>query len=183
MTTMTVQTSRTRPYTRADLDDMPDDGRRYEILDGMLLVSACPSLVHQVVLGNLHLLLRQACPPALHVLFAPFSVVLAEDTVLEPDLLVAPRAQFTAKDLPGAPLLAVEVLSPSTRRYDRTLKLDRYREAGLQAYWLVDPLEPAVQVFALTDGVLVEQAHVGAGGRVEVTLPYPLGFAVADLLL
>jgi len=108
-----------RPLTRADLEDTPDDGHRYELIDGVLIVSPGPDLPHQDVVGNLHLLLRAACPPELKVVLAPFDVVLAEDTVLEPDLLVAPRSHFTRRELSGAPLLAVEVLSPSTRRFDR----------------------------------------------------------------
>jgi hypothetical protein len=105
-----------RPLTRADLDDLPeDDGHRYELIDGVLIVSPSPRHAHQVVVGNLHLLLRAACPADLQVILAPFAVALADDTEVQPDLLVAPRSQFTATELPGPPLLAVEVLSPSTR--------------------------------------------------------------------
>ena len=75
----------------------------------------------------------------LHVGLAPFAVGLADDTEVQPDILVAPRAQFTERDLPAPPLLAVEVLSPSTRRVDLLLKRDRYEEAGIASYWIVDP--------------------------------------------
>jgi Uma2 family endonuclease len=182
MTAVTVLTTPARPFTRADLDAMPDDGYRYELLDGMLLVSAAPVPRHQVVSGNLHLLLRAACPAELQVLYAPVDVVLADDTVLEPDLLVAPREQFSAKDLPGAPLLAIEVLSPSTRRVDRLLKRDRYEEAGCPSYWLVDPAEPSVVVLELEEGRYVERGRAGGDEWLEVTLPYAMTIVPADLL-
>lgn len=83
-----------------------------------------------MAVGNLHVLVRATCPAALQVLFAPFAVALAEDTELQPDLPVAPRTQFTERELPGAPLLAVEVLSPSTRRVDLLLKRDRLQQPG-----------------------------------------------------
>ena len=171
-----------RPYSRADLDAMPDDGHRYELLDGVLLVSAGAGTQHQVAAGNLYLLLRTACPPDLRVLFAPFDVALADDTVLEPDLLVAPRAQFTAKDLPGAPLLAVEILSPSTSRVDRLLKRDRLQEAGCTSYWLVDPLEPSVLVLELVEGEYVERGRAVGDESLTVELPYPVAIVAAALV-
>ncbi len=79
---------RGRAFTRADLDAMPDDGRRYELIDGSLVVTPAPLRRHQRAVGNLHLLLRHACPPELEVLLAPFDVVLAVNTVVQPDLLV-----------------------------------------------------------------------------------------------
>lgn len=182
MTAMSLLTKPALPFTRADLDAMPDDGYRYELLDGMLLVSAAPVPRHQVVSGNLYLLLRAACPPDLQVLYAPVDVVLADDTVLEPDLLVAPREQFSEKDLPGAPLLAVEVASPSTRRVDRLLKRDRYEEAACPSFWLVDPVEPSVLVLELEDGRYVERGVARGTERLEVTLPYALTIDPADLL-
>ncbi|MEO6205365.1 MAG: Uma2 family endonuclease [Mycobacteriales bacterium] len=172
-----------RPLTRADLQDLPeDDGHRYELIDGVLLVSPAPRQRHQVAVGNLHLLLRAACPPDLQVLFAPFAVALAQDTELQPDLLVAPRAQFTERELPGAPLLAVEVLSPSTRRVDLLLKRDRLQQAGCPSYWLVDPDEPSVTVLELSDGVYVERLHVAGADTAEVTEPFTVVIHPAALL-
>ncbi len=104
---------RSRPLTRADLDAMPDDGHRYELIDGALIVTPAPGLPHQRAVGELYVLLRSACPPELEVLLAPFDVALADDTVMQPDLLVARRRDLTMRDLPTAPVLAVEVLSPA----------------------------------------------------------------------
>ena len=182
MTAVTILTGPARPFTRADLDAMPDDGYRYELLDGMLLVSAAPVPRHQVVSGNLYLLLRHGCPADLQVVYAPLDVVLADDTVLEPDLLVAPRDQFSAKDLPGAPLLAVEILSPSTGRVDRLLKRDRFQEAGCPSYWLVDPAQPSVIVLELEGGAYAERGRAAGDERLDVALPYPVTIVPSDLL-
>ncbi len=174
MTTMTTLPFG-RPLTRADLEVLPDDdGHRYELIDGVLLVSPAPRHGHQTAVGNLHLLLRQSCPAGLQVILAPFAVALADDTEVQPDLLVAPRAQFTDRELPGAPMLAIEVLSPSTRRVDLLLKRDRFQAAGLPAYWLVDPDEPSVTVLELREGVYVEVAHVTGDQTYDALLPFPV---------
>ncbi len=183
MTAMTLTSSAaTRPLTRADLQDTPDDGRRYELIDGTLIVSPAPRIPHQRVARNLFRLLDSACPPDLEVFFAPTAVALAEDTELQPDLIVAPRTQFTDKELLGAPLLAVEVLSPSTRRVDLLLKRDRLQEAGCPSYWLVDPLAPSVTVLELEDGRYVETARAVGDEPLDVTAPYTVSIIPADLL-
>src|SRR6266511_3986985 len=119
-----------RPLTRADLDRMPDDGHRYELVDGILVVSPSPRRAHQRAVYRLWQLLNEACPPDFEVLGAPFDVVLADDTVMIPDVIVARRIDLTERDLPAAPVLAVEVLSPSTRRFDLMLKRSRFEAAG-----------------------------------------------------
>ena len=98
------------------------------------------------------------------------------------DLLVADRTQFTDKELPGPPLLAVEVLSPSTRRFDLLLKRDRFQSAGVASYWLIDPEGPSVTVLELRDGAYVEVARSVGSEACEVTQPYPLRMVPADLL-
>lgn len=181
MTTVTVLPF-ARPLTRADLANVPDDGHRYELIDGVLLVSPGPELPHQDMVGNLYLSLRAACPAHLKVVLAPFAVAIADDTEIQPDILVSPRSQFTRKELPGAPLLAVEVLSPSTRRIDLLLKRDRLQQAGAQSYWLVDPVGPAVTVLDLREGGYVEVAHVTGEQAYEALLPFPVRLVPTELL-
>ena len=171
-----------RPLTRADLRDLPDDGHRYELIDGMLLVSPAPRIPHQLVVGRLHLLLSTTCPPDLYVLMAPTAVALAEDTEVQPDLLVAPRSQFTETELAGPPLLAVEVLSASTRRVDLLLKRDRYEAAGVPSYWLVDPDELTITVLELQHGGYVEVAVLQGSEPHALVRPFPLSLAGDDLL-
>lgn len=182
MTTMTTLPF-SRPLTRVDLEDLPtDDGHRYELIDGVLIVSPGPQLPHQDVVGNLHLLLRAGCPKDLKVVLAPFAVAISDDTELQPDLLVAARDQFTRKELPGAPLLAIEVLSPSTRRVDQLLKRDRLQQAGCASYWLVDPDEPSLLALELRDGTYVEVARVSGNEVWQAQRPFPLTL-VPNLLL
>jgi Uma2 family endonuclease len=170
------------PFTRADLDLMPDDGHRYELIDGALIVTPAPSNAHQTVVVSLIRLLLDSCPPELKVLVAPFDVVLADDTVLQPDVLVARRSDFTRRDLPAAPLLAVEILSPSTRRIDLTLKRSRYEAAGCLAYWVIDPDDPSLTVWELQDGLYVETGQVTGSEEFVAQTPFPVTVRPATLL-
>jgi Uma2 family endonuclease len=169
------------PMTRADLDALPDDGYRRELIDGVLLVGPSPSYQHQTVSKRLFLLLNAACPHDLDVLYAPFDVALADDTVLIPDLLVARREDITDRDLPVAPMLAVEVLSPSTRRFDLLTKRSRYEAAGTTSYWVVDPTELTLTAWDLTDGEYVEVAHVTGYEEYVATQPFPVTITPARL--
>jgi len=171
------------PLTRDDLDRMPDDGHRYELIDGVLLVTPAPSWRHQTVSAGIYRTLFDACPPDLQVLFAPFDVVLAQDTIVQPDLLVARRGDFTEHDLPGPPLLAVEVLSPSTRRFDLMLKWSRYEAAGCQAYSVVDPDTPSLIVWEMHDGAYAQVAKVTGEQEARLTSPYDVTVVPANLFL
>ncbi|TSD53677.1 Uma2 family endonuclease [Aeromicrobium piscarium] len=173
---------RGRALTREDLDAMPDDGHRYELIDGVLLVSPAPRPVHQRVLRELLFALDRVMPEDHEVLFAPLDVVLAEDTVIQPDLLVAPRAAFTERDLPAAPLLAVEVLSPSTRNIDLLLKKERLQRAGCAHYWVVDPDVPSVTAWTLIDGEYAEVARAAGAERFEVVEPLALSLVPSELI-
>ena len=171
-----------RPLRRDDLQHLPDDGHRYELIDGSLLVSPAPRHAHQRIVGNLFVLLRLACPAELEVVLAPFAVGLSDDTEVQPDIVVAPRSQFTERDLPGPPLLAVEVVSPSTRRVDLLLKRDRYEEAGIASYWIVDPVGLTVTVLELEAGRYVERAAGSGDVPLTLTRPFPVEVVPARLL-
>ena len=173
---------RGRAFTRQDLERMPDDGHRYELIDGTLIVTPAPSPRHQHASARLHLLLAAACPADLELLYAPLDVALDEHTVLQPDLLVARKSDFTTRDLPTAPLLAVEILSPSTRRVDLTLKRSRFEAAGCPSYWVIDPDEPSVIVWQLRGGEYVEVARVAGDDLLDVDLPYPLRLRPSDVV-
>jgi len=173
---------RGRALTRDDLDAIPDDGHRYELIDGTLVVTPAPLTQHQIIVGELFMVLHGACPSDLRVLTAPLDVALDEGTVMQPDLLVARREDFTARDLPVAPLLAVEVLSPSTRRVDLTLKRSRYEAAGCPSYWVVDPDGPALTAWELRDGEYGEVAHVTGEEQFAASAPYEVIISPAQLL-
>ena len=156
-----------RPLTVDDLDRMPYDGHRYELLDGSLLVTPAPAWGHQAVAKNVTLLLDKNCPEELRVVPAPFEWRIRSDTALQPDVLVARFVDLDRspgrKYLISAPLLAVEVLSPSTRRIDRMTKFAAYDEEGVAAYWVIDPDRPSIDVFERTgaDRLLAAGSAVG----------------------
>jgi Uma2 family endonuclease len=180
---MTVTTfPRSRPLTWRDLEGLPDDGHRYELVDGTLIVTPAPSVRHQRVAFRLARLLDDHCAKDALVLMAPFAVLLAEDTELRPDVLVARRADFTARNLPTAPLLAVEVLSPSTRLVDLNLKRARFEAAGCPSYWTVDPEALELTAWELTDGVYGEVAHVAGDQVFRATAPCTVEVVPSQLL-
>jgi len=171
-----------RPLTRDDLERMPDDGHRYELVDGVLVVSPAPRPRHQRAVYRLTRLLDDACPSEFEVLPGPVDVVLASDTVLIPDIVVGRRTDFTDKNLPAAPLLAVEVLSPSTRRFDLILKRSRFEAAGAQAYWVVDPDAPFLIAWELRGESYVEVANVRADEPYRAAVPFAVTVVPRDLV-
>jgi Uma2 family endonuclease len=173
---------RSRPLTRDDMGAMPDDGHRYELIDGTLIVSPAPSTRHQVVAANLFRTLDRRCPDDLIVLFAPLDVVLSDSTVMQPDLLVARRSDLTERDLPTVPVLAIEVLSPSTRHVDLMLKRSRFEAAGCPAYWAVDPDEPSLRAWELRDDAYVEVGRAVGDEVLRASLPYAVEVTPASLV-
>jgi len=176
-----------RPFTVADLQHTPDDGRRYELVDGVLIVSAAPGRLHQRAVGRLYRLLDDLCPPELEVLTAPFGVVFGDNTELQPDVLVARRADLTDRNLPAPPVLAVEVLSPSTRLIDSHVKRERFERAGTPAFWVVDPTarseEARLVAWELAgDGRYRQVADVVGDAEHKAALPYPVTVRPADLV-
>ena len=104
-------------------------------------------------------------------------------TLLQPDLVVFRRGQADRKQVNGAPLLAVEVLSPSTRRFDLHLKRSRYEAAGTGSYWVVDPGEPpSLTAWELRDGRYVEVASVTGPEKFAAELPFPVTVVPDELV-
>lgn len=165
---------RGRPLTADDLATMPDDGHRYELVDGTLVVTPSPSRKHQLVSGRLHRLLDAACPDDLLVLAAPTDVRLDDDTVLQPDLLVVVRDEFDDESRPLRPLLVVEILSPSTHHVDVSLKRARYEAARCPVYWVVDPEALELRAWELARDRYVETGHVVDDVAYVATAPFPV---------
>lgn len=171
-----------RPFTVYDLETMPDDGHRYELLDGALLVTPAPGYKHQKVVLRLGSLLDAACPDELDVLPAPFAVRPSVTVELQPDLLVARDEDLTEAYLPTAPVLAVEVLSPSTKLNDLNSKKAFYERLGVPSYWVIDPLEPRLTVFELdVDGEYARIAKVTGPESFEATKPFPVRVVPSEL--
>jgi Uma2 family endonuclease len=175
-----------RPFTVDDLDTMPDDGRRYELIDGTLVVSAAPGWLHQRAVMNLALLLAQACPPGFEVLPAPFAVQFNERTQLQPDIVVTESRHFSARGLYVPPLLAVEVLSESTQMYDRYTKSQVFARAGTPSFWVVEPLarpaEARLEAWELSSRRKYRRVAAVVGDELYETVnPYPVAVRPADL--
>jgi Uma2 family endonuclease len=148
-------------FTIEDLDKMPDDGHRYELLDGSLIVSPAPGLPHQRVVAALIAVLESACPQEM-VVFPNVNVRFAVASALEPDVVVASPPGISGQRLLRAPLLGVEILSPDSALRDLILKKAAYELFGVPSYWVVDPDldRPALRAFELTEGTYTEVAHV-----------------------
>lgn len=136
-------------YTIEDLDLFPEDGNRYELLDGVLLVTPAPAQSHQVVVNRIQFRLTEALElPGNARVVGPGAVAVPPNTQLQPDILVYPSgfplsAEWAEID---EHWLAVEVLSTSSRIYDRDFKRDAYFALGVQQVWLVDRRNRCVEV-------------------------------------
>jgi len=131
-------------WTREMVLALPDDGNRYELLDGELLVSPSPRSAHQDTVGTLYALVRAYVRAHRigHPQISPADLQLTPEELAQPDLFVVPLVEGRRPknwEEYGIPLLVVEVLSPSTARYDRLVKRRRYQRAGTREYWIVDP--------------------------------------------
>ncbi|MGI8402367.1 MAG: Uma2 family endonuclease [Gemmatimonadaceae bacterium] len=136
-------------YTVDDLEHFPDDGNRYELLDGVLLVTPQAAAVHQIVASRIQgeLVATLQKPGIAHVV-GPGAVVRRPRTQLQPDILVYPArfSPITDWQKISEHWLAVEVLSRSSRVYDREFKRDAYFALGLEQVWLVDWRDRSVEV-------------------------------------
>jgi Uma2 family endonuclease len=137
-------------WTREMFYALPDDGKRHEIIDGVHYVTPSPGAVHQLVLGELHVVLHAYLErnPVGWLFLAPFDVDLDDDTIVEPDLVVEPRSgprPPRAGAVGILPVLAVEVISLSSTSRDRILKRQLYQRAGIPEYWIVDPSSRLVE--------------------------------------
>ena len=153
---MSMPDTLTRIYWTADMARrLPEDGNRYEVVYGELLVTPAPRLWHQELVRRLVVALAkylEAHPLGL-VLTSPADISWGTDVLVQPDVFVVPVEQARTlewsaiRDL----LLVAEVLSPSTPRHDRFTKRRRYQEAGVPLYWIVDGDERQVEVWTPVD--------------------------------
>lgn len=170
------------PLTVDDVYALPDDGHRYELVDGVLLVTPAPSMAHQRALIRLGAVLLAAAGDRFEVLPAPFDWLVSPSTLFQPDIVVSRKGEVGQKRLERAPRLAVEILSPSTSSIDRGTKRLKYEQCGVECYWLVDPLEPSLLVLRLVDGVFVDEARVAGDERYDTTAPFAVSVVPADLV-
>lgn len=178
----TVQTLRPGDFTLADLDALPDDGKQYELVDGMLLVTPSPVPLHQRAVLQLAWALKPGCPDEYDVFVAPLDYRPSDRRSLQPDVMVVRRADVGPTNITKPPVLVVEVLSPSTRSKDLLLKRGLYQDAGVPSYWIVDPATAELNVLELENGVYVDRVTVKGENVFETTTPYAVQVIPAELV-
>jgi Uma2 family endonuclease len=173
--------------TLAEWEALPEDAsRRYELVEGVLLVVPRPTPLHQLIMLRLGGELDRQLPDDLTVL--PDVEVLVEagpiPTVRAPDLVVVPfaRAEQNPPQLTAADIrLAIEIISPGTGRTDRVTKMSEYAEAGIPHYWLVD-LPPRLQLTAYTLGSGRYEQHAIGTNLIDLDQPAPVHLDLKSLL-
>ncbi len=132
----------TKRWTLEELHSLPDDGNKYELINGELLVTPPPTDDHETIISRLSRILdTYVAQHGLGLVYRPRAVVRTRGSEVEPDLMVRqPQGHRKAKweDAP-MPSLVVEVLSPYTRRRDQEQKRDHYMNVGVPEYWIIDP--------------------------------------------
>ena len=167
-------------YTFADVLTW-DEHERAEIIDGEVVMMAPPSRIHQKISVELSRQLANYLEgKKCEVYHAPFAVRLFErdgdtpedvDTMVEPDIsIVCDQGKLDKHGCKGAPDMVVEILSPSTRRHDRLVKLGLYQRAGVREYWIVNPEDKTVQVLLLEDGKLLHHEDYGQEDTAKVNV-------------
>jgi len=175
MTAPDVWSDQGRALTVEDMANMPDDEFRYELDDGVLIVSPAPSNLHQRVVFRLGQVLDAACPPEFEVL-PGVGVNINRFQHRVPDVAVVLADSMDTIFQERPPALVVEVASPRTRLYDRNRKKDVYERFGIPSYWIVDPDpdKPELTVFELHDGRYTQVAQVAGDETFEAALPFPV---------
>ncbi|MGH3026403.1 MAG: Uma2 family endonuclease [Gaiellaceae bacterium] len=171
-------------WTWEDLQAVPDEAYHYfQLIEGQILMSPSPNRRHQTCVVRLVVALERVVPPELELLVAPFDFVPEPMTSLQPDLVILRRGTAEANRTVVAPVLAIEVLSPSTRTFDLTAKRALYERFGVAHYWIVDPDGPTVLALTLdADGRYVESAAVSGTDAFETAEPFAVELAPAELV-
>lgn len=144
-------------FSYEDYKNLPEsETKRYELLEGDLIMVPSPGFAHQRISGNIEFLLRVFIQE--HnlgiLLHSPFDVILSEENVVQPDILFVSKNRLniiTEQNIQGSPDLVIEIFSPSTTGRDRTLKRTLYAKYGVKEYWLVDPETKTIEVLRLAE--------------------------------
>jgi len=167
-----------RITTIEELLALPDDGMRHELLDGVHVVTPSPIKVHQRVVRELYEALRSSIRDneSVEIFWSPADIRLSPTTLVQPDVFIVPKPGTPSDDTwehTSVPLLAVEVISPSTASRDRGVKRRLYLQAGVEEYWIVD-----------IDGRVIERWHSGDARPeiIEQSLEWSLSAGVGGVI-
>ena len=137
-------------WTIEDYYKLPDDGNQYEIIDGALELQASPSTTHQRISHQIENILTDSCENEYIIMDAPVDVILSDQETRQPDILMIHRSRahiIEEHAIVGPPDLVIEILSPSTLKRDRVMKLYSYARFGVPEYWIVDPLHVSIEKY------------------------------------
>jgi len=167
---------------------LPDDGKRYELIEGELVLNPAPASRHQIIhariFGELYVYFK--AHPTGRVFSTPFDVVLSDDIVLEPDVLIVLNEHASiigAENVQGSPDIAVEILSPRTRRRDAIVKRRLYEHYGVNEYWIVDPETELVRIYRRSGTAFAPAIEIDtdAGGAITSPLLPEFSLDVRDV--
>lgn len=152
--------------TYDDYARMPDDGIRYELAAGRLeAMTPAPSPKHQLVLQELEDAIKETCSKEYIIFIAPVDVILSDEEVRQPDLVLLHRTRIsllTNRGIEGPPDLVAEVLSPASIKRDREDKRESYASYGVSEYWIIDMNNAALEQYVLEDGLYtLAEVYVG----------------------
>ncbi len=144
-------------FTYEDYVSLPDNGKRYQVIEGEIYMVPAPAPWHQDIVGKLFVLLRTFVEARGlgKVYFAPCDVILSEEDIVQPDIFFISKERehiITEKNIQGAPDIVIEIMSHFTAKLDKTAKLKLYERSGVKEYWLVDPDRKEVEVLTLKRG-------------------------------
>lgn len=172
-------------WTYSEYARLPDDGNRYEVIDGEVCMTPAPGPHHQRVAARLFFVLQEYVERhGLGEMLWDVDLLFVSGQYLRPDMLFVPReasAAVTDRGMEGTPGLVVEVLSPHSARIDRVLKPKRYRDFGVAEYWVVDPVGRAIEVHrssavepeVFRDVVVWAPAHASEPLQVDTSAIFP----------
>lgn len=158
-------------FTYSDLQDLTDDGNRHEISFGTLIVTPAPNTRHQVLAAAVVAFLHPRKLPTQRVLVEA-DLLIRPDVVKRPDVQVVDEKLVGGQSVVGIPDLVVEILSPATRVLDLTEKRFVYAEAGIPAYWIIDPDTSSLTILELKDKQYEDVAVVDSVGSFDLTIPF-----------
>lgn len=144
-----------QPATYDDYAQLPDDGKRYELADGVLeLMTPAPTPKHQVIVTNIFTLLSNTCQSEYILFVSPIDLILSNMEVRQPDLAMVHRSRLdiiTRRGIEGIPDLVVEVISPHSVKRDKQNKLRTYAAYRIPEYWIVDPAHESLEQYVLSE--------------------------------
>ncbi len=144
-------------FTYEDYLLFPEDGKRHELIDGEHYMTPAPSTKHQRISGNTFIILSNFVKNNKlgEVFYAPCDIVFSDIDVVQPDIIFISNENMriiTEKNVKGAPDLAIEIISETTRRTDKVIKRRLYEKFGVKEYWIIDPVVDTLEVYRPTEG-------------------------------